>query len=150
MNSLSRIFVLILLSILIGCAHAPKEEVGMVIGGVLGGVLGHQVGGGRGQAVSTVLGAIVGGAVGASIGRSMDELDRLRMSAALEVTRTGVASVWQNPDTGYEYRMTPTDTYRAAYGPCREYVLEASIGGDTEQIYGTACRQPDGSWKIVE
>jgi len=23
------------------------------------------------------------------------------------------------------------------------------VGGQEEQAYGTACRQPDGSWKIV-
>ena len=34
-------------------------------------------------------------------------------------------------------------------GPCREYTIDAIIGGKTEQIYGTACRQSDGSWKTV-
>jgi len=24
-----------------------------------------------------------------------------------------------------------------------------TVGGETEQAYGTACRQPNGSWKIV-
>jgi len=32
--------------------------------------------------------------------------------------------------------------------PCREYTLEALIGGQPETIYGTACRQADGSWKM--
>ena len=26
---------------------------------------------------------------------------------------------------------------------------DVNIGGKTEQAYGTACRQPDGSWKVV-
>jgi surface antigen len=46
--------------------------------------------------------------------------------------------------------MTPTNTYDSGTGPCREYTLDATIGGKTEQIYGTACRQPDGSWKVVD
>lgn len=135
---------------LTGCAAGPKEEVGMVIGGVLGGVLGHQIGGGRGQTAATILGAIAGGAIGASIGRSMDDLDRMKMAATLETTRTGVATTWRNPDTGYDYRMTPTRTYETAEGPCREYTMDATIGGRTEQVYGIACRQADGSWRIVD
>jgi surface antigen len=74
----------------------------------------------------------------------------MKVAASLETVRTGVTSEWRNPDTQYEYAVTPTRTYETAQGPCREYTLDASIGGKTEQIYGNACRQADGSWKIVE
>ncbi len=136
--------------VLSGCAHTPKEETGMVIGGVLGGILGSQVGSGRGRGLAALGGMLAGGAIGASIGRSMDDVDRMKMAATLETTRTGVATEWQNPDTGYYYRMEPTHTYESAEGPCREYTMDAQIGGRTEQVYGTACRQPDGSWRIVD
>jgi len=33
---------------------------------------------------------------------------------------------------------------------CREFQQNVTIGGETEQAYGTACLQADGSWKIVE
>jgi surface antigen len=46
--------------------------------------------------------------------------------------------------------MTPINTYDSGAGPCREYTLDAKIGGKTEQIYGTACRQADGSWLVVD
>ncbi|WP_258918357.1 glycine zipper 2TM domain-containing protein [Wenzhouxiangella sp. 15190] len=150
MKTILSVFVLTLILTLPGCATGPKEEVGMVIGGVLGGVLGSQVGSGRGRTTATVIGALAGSAIGGSIGREMDELDRMKMSATLETTRTGVATTWTNPDTGYDYRMEPTRTYESAEGPCREYVLDAEIGGRTEQVYGTACRQADGSWRIVD
>lgn len=133
-----------------GCAHqGPKEQTGMVIGGIVGGVLGHQVGSGSGRDVATVLGTLIGASIGGSVGRSMDELDRMKMGAALETTRTGVTTEWKNPDTGHHYAVTPTKTYESQSGPCREYTVDAEIGGKTEQVYGTACRQPDGSWKIV-
>jgi surface antigen len=136
---------------LAGCAaHGPHEETGMVIGGVLGGLLGHQVGGGRGRTAATIVGTIAGVAIGGAVGRSMDDVDRMRMAATLETTRTGVPTYWQNPDTGYHYRMVPTSTWETEIGPCREYSLNAMIGGRSEQVYGTACRQPDGSWRIVE
>ena len=38
----------------------------------------------------------------------------------------------------------------AAGNQCREFQQEVTIGGQTEQAYGTACLQPDGSWKIQE
>ncbi len=32
---------------------------------------------------------------------------------------------------------------------CREFQHEVTVGGRTEQAYGTACRNPDGSWQVV-
>lgn len=32
---------------------------------------------------------------------------------------------------------------------CREFHHEVTIGGKKEQSYGTACRQPDGSWELI-
>lgn len=136
---------------LAACTTAPtRQEQGVIIGAIAGGILGHQVGGGSGQVLATMIGTVAGAAIGGSIGRSMDETDRLNAAMTLENVRTGVSSTWVNPDTGYEYVMTPTQTYDPGTGPCREYTLDAVIGGRTEQIYGTACRQADGSWLIVD
>lgn len=144
-----------------GCAsyQGPQEQAGMVIGGVLGGVLASEVFGGgyyggrhhyyRGAPTAAIIaGTIAGAAIGGAVGRSMDETDRLKTAATLETVRTGVSSTWRNPDTGTEYAVTPTKTYETASGPCREYTIDAMIGGKKEKIYGTACRQPDGSWRI--
>jgi hypothetical protein len=38
----------------------------------------------------------------------------------------------------------------AAAGECREYQAPATIGGQQQQTHGTVCRQPDGSWRIVQ
>jgi surface antigen len=136
---------------LFACSTAPsKQEQGVFIGAIAGGILGHQVGGGSGNVLATIIGTMAGAAIGGNIGRTMDETDRLHTTAALENVRTGVPSAWVNPDTGYEYVVTPTSTYEEDDGPCREYTLDATIGGKTEQIYGTACRQADGSWLIVD
>jgi surface antigen len=32
---------------------------------------------------------------------------------------------------------------------CREYSQAVKIGGESQQAYGTACRNPDGSWEIL-
>ena len=120
----------------------------MIIGGALGGLLGSEVGGGRGRTAAIIVGTMVGANIGGAVGRSMDDTDRLNANLALENVRTGVATTWRNPDTANEYALTPTRTYETGSGPCREYTVDAKVGGSTEQVYGTACRQPDGSWRI--
>jgi surface antigen len=132
-----------------GCAQYPQhEQEGMVIGGILGGVLGSQVGGGRGRTAATIVGTMAGVMIGGSIGRSMDDTDRLNTARSLETVRTGVPSSWRNPDSGNQYTVVPTRTFDSSTGPCREYTVDAVIGGKREKVYGTACRQPDGSWRI--
>lgn len=32
---------------------------------------------------------------------------------------------------------------------CREFQHEVTIAGKKERAYGTACRQPDGSWEVI-
>ena len=34
-------------------------------------------------------------------------------------------------------------------GPCREFQETVMIDGKAQRAYGTACRQPDGTWKRV-
>jgi len=42
-------------------------------------------------------------------------------------------------------------TYTDGQGrTCREYQSTATVGGATQPAYGTACLQPDGSWRIVQ
>ncbi len=133
-----------------GCAtyQGQQEQAGMVIGGILGGVLGSQVGSGHGQTAAIIAGTMAGAAIGGAVGHSMDETDRMRTAQTLETVRTGVPSRWHNPDTGNDYTVVPTRTYETAQGPCREYTMDAVIGGKKETVYGTACRQADGSWRV--
>lgn len=133
-----------------GCAGpGSQEQAGMVIGGVLGGALGSQVGHGSGRTAATVIGAIAGMAIGGNVGRSMDDNDRLKTAHAMESVRSGVPTTWRNPDSGHDYRVTPTRTYQTAQGPCREYTVEGLVGGRRENLVGNACRQADGSWRVM-
>lgn len=135
--------------LLAGCAtDGQREQAGMVIGGTLGGLLGGQVEG-HARTGAVIAGTLAGAAVGGAVGRSMDDTDRIKAAQSLESVRTGVPSAWRNPDTGAQYELTPTRTFETRQGPCREYRVEAYVGGERETVYGTACRQPDGSWKMV-
>jgi hypothetical protein len=37
----------------------------------------------------------------------------------------------------------------AAGQPCREYKSTQAVGGRPTDVYGTACRDPNGTWRIV-
>ncbi|MBM3503362.1 MAG: glycine zipper 2TM domain-containing protein [Alphaproteobacteria bacterium] len=140
---------------LVACEGAgPKQGVGTVVGAVGGGVAGAQFGRGQGQLIATAAGALLGAFLGGEVGKSLDRADRLSMERTtqqtLERTPTGQASEWRNPDSGNSGTVTPTRTYQKASGEqCREFTQTVSVGGKSEQAYGTACRQPDGTWKIV-
>ena len=135
---------------LAGCAtnQGPSEQAGMIIGGVLGGVIGAQIDGDDRHTAAIIAGTLAGAAIGGAIGRTMDEVDRMNAGRALETVRTGVPSRWRNPDTGNYYSIVPTRTFDSRAGPCREYTIEAIVGGQPETVYGTACRQTDGSWRV--
>lgn len=136
---------------LMGCAAPPKKaDIGTVLGGIGGGVLGAQVGSGHGRTAAIIAGTMLGATVGREVGRSVDRTDQLMAARALEANRTGETSTWTNPDTGKVVALTPTRTYRRSSGRyCREYQTEVWVGRDRQQAYGTACRQPDGSWEIL-
>ena len=45
--------------------------------------------------------------------------------------------------------MTPTQTYQRSDGAyCREFTQTVTVGGRTQEAYGT-CRQPECSWQII-
>ena len=142
--------ILLSFTLLVGCQQAPsKRDTGAVIGGVAGGVLGNQIGSGSGRTAAIIAGTLVGAYIGGSIGQQMDENDRYKAQQALERYPTNQGSSWRNPDSGNEYTVTPTRTYENTIGPCREYKSEAIIDGQSDVVYGTACRQPNGTWRAT-
>ena len=47
------------------------------------------------------------------------------------------------PERSEAIEQSPQEPY------CREFQRDVIIDGKSERAYGTACLQPDGSWKIV-
>ena len=45
--------------------------------------------------------------------------------------------------------ITTTTVISPAQPYCREYTQTLKIGNALQQAYGTACRQPDGSWQLI-
>lgn len=132
-----------------------KQDVGTVLGGVAGGVAGYQFGGGAGKAAATIGGSLLGAYLGREIGASLDRADlayyNQTSQKALETGQSGQALPWKNPQSGNSGTITPSNYYQTASGQyCREYQQEIIVGGKKQSGHGTACRQPDGSWQIVE
>ncbi len=140
-----------------GCqnsGYGTKQTVGGLGGAALGGLLGAQFGSGKGRLAATGAGVLIGALVGSEIGRSMDEVDRLKANEAVNRAHTapiGQDIAWNNPDSGNYGTVTPTRDGTSTSGQyCREFQQTVVIGGRAEEAYGVACRQPDGTWKIVQ
>jgi len=143
-------------AMLSGCAGmGEKETAGTVIGAGTGAVVGAQVGGGTGQVVAVAVGTLLGALLGGEVGRTMDHADQLAAERAYEQAQSapiGQPITWNNPDNGHAGAVTPvregTNDQTGEY--CREFQQTVTIGGRPENAYGVACRQPDGSWRIVQ
>lgn len=149
-KNMSKITLILLMSLsVISCT---KEETGTLLGAIGGAIIGGEITGDNG--VGVMMGAIAGGYAGRSIGNKLDEADQQKMydttQGALETGVSGEASTWYNPDNGNRGAVTPQPAYQSSEGQyCREYQQSVTIGGEPETAYGTACRMPDGTWKIV-
>lgn len=127
-----------------------NEVLGGIAGGVAGGVMGSQIGKGDGKTAATIGGAILGYLVGSTVGRELDQLDQACVGQALEHARTHQTVAWRNSDRNTTYEVTPTEIFRGASGEyCREYYSIATVNGRMKKVYGTACRQSDGTWKLI-
>jgi surface antigen len=145
---------LLLVVTLTGCqsiSDNPKTAIGGFGGAATGGLIAAAAGGGgAGIAAGVIGGALLGGLIGNYLDTRDKEMQAKAASQAFESSPSGKTVAWQNPDNGHAGTVTPTRTYQTAQGAyCREYTQTVTIDGKKENSYGTACRQPDGSWKIV-
>lgn len=138
-----------------GQGGVTKQQVGTIAGAVGGAFAGANLGKGKGKTLGIAAGTLLGAYIGSEIGASLDRADiayyNQTSQSALEKTAVGNVSEWKNPDSGNSGTITPTKTFQTAEGQyCREFTQTINVGGKTEDAYGTACRQPDGAWKIKE
>lgn len=149
---MKRLLMVGVVATLMGCqSMGPKETLGTGVGALVGGVVGNQFGGGSGRAVFTTAGVFLGGMMGRDVGKSLDAVDRSlarqSVSRSLEYSPNNTKTSWQNPNTGNSGYTIPTNTYQVNNVYCREYHHVMKVAGKRQQVYGTACRQPDGTWQ---
>ncbi len=61
----------------------------------------------------------------------------------------GTVTPYSGATTPQGGTVTPYSGNAQATGNCREYQTTTTIGGVPRKSYGTACLQPDGSWRLV-
>lgn len=133
------------------CRNGP-DPAGVIAGAIIGGLLGHTASGGRTGA--TVAGVVAGGAIGAALTSNLDCEDQ---SYAYRTYYEGFNS--GRPDSRYEWRNPRNDHrgvlrvgryYNDPYGfRCANFIQDSYVQGHSYKVRGRACRQPDGTWAIV-
>jgi surface antigen len=154
--------VIVAAGLLAGCAAGPgpgeyggnKTTGGTLLGAAAGGLAGAQFGSGSGKLAATAAGVLLGAFLGNEVGRSLDRADRAYAQQAYsraQAAPVGETITWSNPESGNRGQVTPTRDGRSASGEyCREFQQSIVVGGRTQQGYGVACQQPDGSWRVVQ
>ena len=145
MKYLSILAILSLLA-LSACATGPSRGgigagVGAGIGAIAGQAIGHNTEG-------TLIGAAIGTAVGYMIGNEMDKYDRQELDHVYERGVSNQSSSWVNPDTGYQYSVTPHSAYQSNNRWCRKAEIDSWIEGRKKTVTITACRNENGQWEI--
>jgi surface antigen len=130
-----------------------NETVGTLLGAIAGGLAGAEVGDGDPLAVG--IGTLLGAMVGGEVGRTLDDVDRQMMAQtteqALNESPKGTETTWENPDNGHAGTFIPLNTTQPEPGIyCREFQQTVTIGGEVQEAFGQACRQPDGTWEIQQ
>ncbi|CAG0994088.1 MAG: hypothetical protein F9K19_21015 [Rhizobiaceae bacterium] len=135
----SKIALIAALSVLGGCSSTALSRTD---GGGLAAPSGDA---GR----AAILRNMAGGLIGGSIGTGLSERERRAALEAeyraLEYTPSGQAVAWSG-DAGRSGEVVAAQPYRVGSQDCRQYTHKVTIGGQTGQARGTACRNADGSW----
>ena len=158
--------------------QAGNELLGGLLGGAAGAGVGGLLGGGKGAAIGGILGLGVG-ALGANRLSKDDEPEERAYVAPPPAYQSGYAAPpppayqqgYAAPAPQYQQGYAPPPPppqYQQGYAPpaqpaqpapaataaydtsyCREYTNTTMIDGQEQVTHGLACRQPDGSWRIV-
>lgn len=140
------------IALLAGCASSGKEQA-KTEGGVVGGTIASQYGTGNPKLASLGVGTLLGAFIGKDVAAGLDKSDQAQAEVAARRAYggpIGEKAGWTNPQSGNSGTVTSIrDGYNNAGQYCREYQQTVTVKGTTELAYGTACKQPDGTWKIV-
>jgi len=132
-----------------------SQTLGAVVGGIVGAVVGSQLGSGTGRAITTVLGTTLGTMWGSDVAEGLSSIDtgyfERTTQDTLEYGKPGEQARWSNPDSGNFGTVTPDQTFTDDSGQnCRQFETTVTVDNDQRTATATACRQPDGQWKVID
>ncbi len=132
------------------CSGGSGIVTGAIPGANTGRVVGSAVASGEGE---PAVGPVEGGLMGAEVGRSLSDADRkIALKAeyeALEYGRAGQPTEWRSRSGEVSGKIEVGSVSQVNSLDCREYTHNISFGGRMRVVKGTACREPNGTWRIV-
>lgn len=146
---------------LAGCAQGSgggggwnKQDTGTALGAVAGAAAGAAIGGKDDWWWAAGLGALAGGVVGNQVGAYLDRQDQQtayrNANYALNNVPDGQTAQWSNPQNNTSGYTRPVETAQNNAGAtCRTFQTGITAQGQSQSGTGTACRQADGTWKIM-
>ncbi len=144
-------------TLMTGLSACDNQQIGTIAGSVGGAAAGRAIGGdGTGGYVGLIIGAIAGGYLGGKVAEWMTNKDKQQMSTtttkALEQGKAGQTYSWTNPESGNKGNVTPAQSFRNQDGStCRDFSSKVSSAqGQNANGAGMACKQADGTWRIVK
>lgn len=89
------------------------------------------------------------------VSESLDQGDRAQMGRTvqqvLESNKTGQSFTWSNAESGHLGTVMPTRTFENDEGQsCRDFQQTVTVYSETYLAYNSACRQADGTWKLLD
>lgn len=83
--------------------------------------------------------------------QNMDANDKNYMYQAMDYNPTGRVSTWTNARLHRAYSVLPMSGMMSVNkNPnCRKFKVTVTTRGQSEDVYGFACRQDNGSWRTV-
>ncbi|WP_188259440.1 RT0821/Lpp0805 family surface protein [Azospirillum tabaci] len=136
------------IALLAGCVSTSQEATknAETVGGRISSTYGNASGKVASSGTGPLLGAFIGGAAVQPSGAAPPATPGQRAHPAPVRDKVG----WTNPATGHHGSLTTTrEGYNNAGQYCREFHQTVTTKSQTELAYGTACKQADGTWKIV-
>ncbi|MGH8646378.1 MAG: hypothetical protein ACREX4_18725 [Gammaproteobacteria bacterium] len=132
--------------------HAARDCTrrvsGQETGAALGGALGAQMG--SGNPAAQVTGAVLGAVLGSQIdGAIVPQQDADCMRQALEEVQDDESVRWADAGSSTEYEIVPRRTFERGGRRCRDVVTTVLSNGRLRKAEQTACRSPDGRWRVM-
>lgn len=95
-----------------------------------------------------------GGLIGGKLGGALDRADRTAAFEAeykaLEYSRGGELVAWTGISGAASGKVVAAQPYRVGSQDCRQYSHELTLSAAVTNARGTACRNGDGTWTLLE
>jgi len=142
---------------LAGCETIEKEtgfnrdtQMGAAGGAAFGGIIAALANANPAWiAASVIMGGVAGGALGDYLGKGDSETHVQTNLNAINTLGVGQTATWQDNKSGNSGSTRVDRVYTAANGrSCKAFTETLRTAQKTVTQQGTACKQPDGSWKV--